>query len=608
MLEGFTPDADVALLYSIDTKHSFEFYPPLADAEGGPDRASYLRIFDRYYRAAFEAGVQSRIVHADQFRQRDAADFVAEFPTLVVPTLYIADDGMLDALVRYAEAGGHLVVGIRTGYGDQLARARPERAPGRLAAAAGVWYDEYSTLDAPVGIDGTTFGGGQAEGWADALVADGADVVAVYASGIYAGRPAVDLARARRRSRHLRGHAARPRARDIHSSLGRTDHERERMADGCPGHGHLGQQHRRARLVHQQLVARARHRSPAAAARRKTDRSRTMGRHRPRRATRPRIRGRSHPNTRESRAIMRQGARKAAVAITSIAAVAALTLSGCGGDGDDDPRTTATPPGGDPSGEPTAGTTTVTHGEHGTPRSITGCRALEARDATTTFWTWVPDIQDQVDMFMAEYPEINVTVENVGQGLDDYARCALRRKPVAMVPTWSRSSTSSSRHSRRPATCSISRRTVRQTSRTTTCRGSGTRSRQRPGAGDPAGLGPMGNLYREDITTVAGITEPPATWEEYKTAAEAVRAKTDSYISNMAPGQGAGWLGLLWQAGVKPFGYDGEESVTINVNSPEAKEVIGLRQDLIQNDLVSVDPDFNDEMDPGLNPASTPAG
>jgi beta-galactosidase len=190
-LEGFTPDADIAMLYSIDTKHSFEFYPPLADAEGGPDRTSYLRIFDRYYRAAFEAGVQSRIVHADQFRQRNAADFVSEFPTLIVPTLYIADDDMLDALVRYAEAGGHLVVGIRTGYGDELARARPERAPGRLADAAGVWYDEYSTLETPVGIDGTTFGGGQAEGWADALVADGADVLASYSSGIYAGQPAI---------------------------------------------------------------------------------------------------------------------------------------------------------------------------------------------------------------------------------------------------------------------------------------------------------------------------------------------------------------------------------------------------------------------------------
>src|SRR4051812_7034482 len=189
-LEGFTPDTDVALLYSVDTKRSFEFYPPLADAEGGPDRGSYHRIFDRYYRATFEAGMQSRIVHADQFRQRDAADFVAEFPTLVVPTLYIAADDMLDALVRYAEAGGHLVVGIRSGYGDQLARARPERAPGRLAEAAGVWYDEYSTLVAPVGVESTAFAG-QAEGWADALVAAGADVLAEYSSGIYAGSPAI---------------------------------------------------------------------------------------------------------------------------------------------------------------------------------------------------------------------------------------------------------------------------------------------------------------------------------------------------------------------------------------------------------------------------------
>ena len=31
----------------------------------------------------------------------------------------------------------------------------------------------------------------------------------------------------------------------------------------------------------------------------------------------------------------------------------------------------------------------------------------------------------------------------------------------------------------------------------------------------PQDVGPMGNLYREDILTQAGITEPPATWDEY---------------------------------------------------------------------------------------------
>ena len=117
----------------------------------------------------------------------------------------------------------------------------------------------------------------------------------------------------------------------------------------------------------------------------------------------------------------------------------------------------------------------------------------------------------------------------------------------------------------------------------------------------PQDSGPLGNLYREDILTAAGVTEPPATWEDYKTAAEAVRDNTDAVIGNMAPNQGAGWLGLLWQAGVKPFAYDGDKGVTINVNSPEAKEVMAYWQDMIQNDLVTTDADFTDEWYAGLN-------
>ena len=55
------------------------------------------------------------------------------------------------------------------------------------------------------------------------------------------------------------------------------------------------------------------------------------------------------------------------------------------------------------------------------------------------------------------------------------------------------------------------------------------------------------------------MTEPPATWE-YADAAEAVRNSTDSYISNLAPNDAGQLIGLLWQAGVKPFGYDGAEA------------------------------------------------
>ena len=212
-------------------------------------------------------------------------------------------------------------------------------------------------------------------------------------------------------------------------------------------------------------------------------------------------------------------------------------------------------------------------------------------------------------MFEKEYPEIHVTVENVGQGLDHYSK----------VRTASKAGTGG------PDVVQLEYQFISSFAQT------GELLDLTPyGAADiaddyvpwvwkqvvsndqvlaiPQDSGPMGNLYREDIMTAAGVTEPPATWADYKTAAEKVRANTDSYISNMAPSQGAGWLGLLWQAGVKPFGYDGDKNVTINVNSPEAKEVMAYWQDMIQNDLVSIDPDFNDEWYRVSTRASTPAG
>ncbi|SEJ58913.1 beta-galactosidase [Demequina mangrovi] len=191
-LAGYEPDSDVAFVYSTDTKRAFEFYPPLADAEGGPDRNSYLRIFDAFYRSAFERGLQSRIVHMTQLADLEPATLVALHPVLVVPSLYVADDADLALLVEYARAGGHLVVGIRTGYGDELARARAEVAPGPLAEAAGIRYEEYASLDAPVrvaGAGGDDAGAGTA--WADLLELDGAEALLTYGSGIYAGQPAV---------------------------------------------------------------------------------------------------------------------------------------------------------------------------------------------------------------------------------------------------------------------------------------------------------------------------------------------------------------------------------------------------------------------------------
>jgi beta-galactosidase len=180
------PDADVAMLYSRESKWAMEFQPPLA-AEGDlePDAGSYDRILARFYEGLFGAGLQADIVYA-QHLGSDAEALVARWPVLVVPGLYVADDVLLDVLDAYARAGGHLVLGFRSGYADDEGRPRTEVMPGRLRAAVGASYAEYTNLAAPVALRAGTNGGfvlpegATATAWADALVPESAETLVHY--------------------------------------------------------------------------------------------------------------------------------------------------------------------------------------------------------------------------------------------------------------------------------------------------------------------------------------------------------------------------------------------------------------------------------------------
>ena len=87
---------------------------------------------------------------------------------------------------------------------------------------------------------------------------------------------------------------------------------------------------------------------------------------------------------------------KRALALASGVAVAALVLTGCTSTG-----------GGSTSGS------TVSQSDID--------KAMNTA-TTLTFWTWVPDIKDEVALFEKKYPKITVKVENVGQGLPHYQK------------------------------------------------------------------------------------------------------------------------------------------------------------------------------------------
>jgi beta-galactosidase len=197
LVAGIEPDADITMVYSTPSKWLMQKYPPLAKPDGSPDPDAYHKMFDPFYRGAFEAGLQVRIVHARQATSMAPEAAATQHPVLVVPAHYLAHEDALDWYAAYAQAGGHLVLGPRTGYADHEARARNESAPGRLAEVAGVHYDEFSNLisdvplhtaaDSPLRMPHDAV----ATKWADSLVVDDAQVLAEYQHPHFRHWPAI---------------------------------------------------------------------------------------------------------------------------------------------------------------------------------------------------------------------------------------------------------------------------------------------------------------------------------------------------------------------------------------------------------------------------------
>lgn len=211
---------------------------------------------------------------------------------------------------------------------------------------------------------------------------------------------------------------------------------------------------------------------------------------------------------------------------------------------------------------------------------------------TITFWSWVPHLQDEVNLFEKSHPDIKVNLVNAGQGTPEYTklRTALKAGSGApdvvqiefqYMPTFeltgklvdlSQYGANNYKNDFVPWTWAQ----VSQGSKVYSI---------------PQDSGPMALLYRADVFAKYHLAVP-TTWAQYQQEAVALhKANPKIYMTDFAVNDG-GWVtALLWQAGARPFKVNGTD-LTIDMNSPEAKKALNYWGGMAKAGVVQTLPDF----------------
>ena len=193
-LVGLKIHNDVAILWSRDSSNAIGFMP-----YGGPVPGfSWSNQPEGY-----DSLVQQ--MHEQLYRLNVGADFVfpetedfSAYKLLIVPALYIADDALLKRISDYVEHGGHVIMTFKSGFANENSAVRWERAPGPLRRAAGFNYQEFSSLDKPLGLKGDPYHVGsqsaaanQVQYWAEFLQLETARPLAYYDHPFFGQWPAI---------------------------------------------------------------------------------------------------------------------------------------------------------------------------------------------------------------------------------------------------------------------------------------------------------------------------------------------------------------------------------------------------------------------------------
>ncbi|KQQ67212.1 ABC transporter substrate-binding protein [Microbacterium sp. Leaf320] len=116
--------------------------------------------------------------------------------------------------------------------------------------------------------------------------------------------------------------------------------------------------------------------------------------------------------------------------------------------------------------------------------------------------------------------------------------------------------------------------------------------------GVPQDTGPMALFYRADLFEQNGI-EIPTTWDEYRDAAVKIR-DLGGYITNFSQSDINQFAGFAWQDGAQWFSSD-DEGWTVSMADDATATVADFWQSMLDDDLVATVPAWTDEWNNAYN-------
>jgi beta-galactosidase len=178
--KGYTPEAEVGIVYSYDQNWAFQIQPHHPEL-------SYIKHVQAYYKAFYDVNVPVDFVAQHQ-------DF-SKYKLLIAPLLYLTTPELVKKLEEYVKAGGKLVLTMRTGVKDWNNSVIPKTLPGDFSELTGIKIEDYDCLrelrQSITWTEEQCKESGEVYKWCDIITLNGAKALAVYEEEFYKGTPAV---------------------------------------------------------------------------------------------------------------------------------------------------------------------------------------------------------------------------------------------------------------------------------------------------------------------------------------------------------------------------------------------------------------------------------